>query len=68
MTVTELIDALLQIEAAEKGYYEVTFRESMVCHSINDVVEGAGWVDLSEEKKESKKERKSLIDIIRENK
>ena len=67
MTVTELIDALLQIEAAGKGYYEVTFIKSMTCYDINDVEEGAGWVDLLEEKKESKKERKSLIDIIREN-
>ena len=68
MTVTELINALLQIEAAGKGYYKVTFIKSMACYSINDVEEGAGWVDLSEEKKDSKKERKSLIDIIRENK
>lgn len=69
MTVTELINALLQIEAAGKGYYKVTFRKSMACYSINDVEEGAGWVDLSEEKKKNqKKERKSLIDIIRENK
>ena len=51
MTVTELINALLQIEAAGKGYYKVTFRKSMACYSINDVEEGAGWVDLSEEKK-----------------
>lgn len=67
MTVTELIDALLQIEASGKGYYEVTFVKPMVCYDINDVEEGAGWVNLSEEKKRIKKERKSLIDIIREN-
>lgn len=39
----------------------------MACYDINDVEEGAGWIDLSEEKKESKKERKSLIDIIKRN-
>jgi len=46
MTVTELIDKLLALEAAGKGEYEVSFTVPTTCYDIEHVEEGSGWIDL----------------------
>lgn len=48
MTVSELIEKLLQIEAAGKGEYEVTAStQDGACYDVDSIEEGAGWIEFN---------------------
>lgn len=48
MIVSELIEKLLQIEAAGKGEYEViASTQDGGCYGVDRFEEGAGWIEFN---------------------